>query len=327
MHTELLEILRCPLTGQRLALEAPVFHDDFIHEGWLVTEDGHHRYPIRNSIPRFVPESNYADTFGLQWNQFRQTQLDSHSGHPISANRFWKATAWSAEDIVGQWMLDAGCGAGRFAEVALQAGATVVAVDYSSAVDACYASLNKHRKLHVVQADICALPFSRGYFQFVYSLGVLQHTPDVEEAFRALPPMLASGGQICADFYWGRLITMLHTKYLLRPITKRINQRKLLKFLETVTPKLLSVSQFLGRIPRLGRVLKRIVPIADYTGVYPLDANQLQEWALLDTFDMLASRYDNPQTVDTVRRFFENAGLAQVDVVHAGHLVGRGHKN
>ena len=166
MRIELLEILRCPQSGQRLTLEQAEYLDREIHSGWLVAEDGRHRYPVRDFIPRFVPESNYADNFGMQWNTFRQTQLDSHSGHPISANRFWKATAWRPEDISGQWVLDAGCGAGRFAEVALQAGAKVVALDYSSAVDACYANLRHYPNLHVVQGDIYALPFPSRLFSF-----------------------------------------------------------------------------------------------------------------------------------------------------------------
>jgi len=326
VNQELLELLRCPQTGQRLLLEQPVYRDQQIHSGWLVTESGQHRYAIRNFIPRFVPELNYAGNFGMQWNKFRQTQLDSFSGHPISANRFWKATGWSPDALSGQWVLDVGCGAGRFAEVALQTGAKVVALDYSSAVDACYANLKHHPNLHVVQGDIYHLPLLKGFSPFVYSLGVLQHTPDVGRAFAALPPMVAEGGRLCVDYYWKRIRTMLHAKYLLRPITKRMPEDKLLNLLQCIVPTLLPVSQHLGRIPVVGRVLKRFVPVADYTGIYPLSAQQLQEWALLDTFDMLAPEYDNPQTSTTVRRWFEKAGLVDVEVFHEGHLVGRGRK-
>jgi SAM-dependent methyltransferase len=299
---------------------------DEIESAWLVSEDGKQRYPIRAGIPRFVPASNYADNFGMQWNKFRLTQLDSHSGHPISADRFWKATGWRPEDIRGRWVLDVGCGAGRFAEVALQAGAKVVALDYSSAVDACYANLQGHPNLHVVQGDIYALPFVRAFFPFVDSLGVLQHTPDGRRAFEALPPLVAEGGKLCVDYYWKRIRTMLHTKYLLRPVTKRMSQEKLFKLLEARVPALLRVSQSLRRIPALGRFLQRAVPVADYTGAYPLDARQLEEWALLDTFDMLAPEYDNPQTPKTVRRWFEAAGLHGIEVFHEGHLVARGRK-
>jgi len=307
-------------------LEGGGDNSQYVEEGWLVSEDNQHRYAVHKGIPRFVPQSNYADNFGMQWNHFRQTQLDSHSGLPISTDRFWRATSWSPMSIKGQWVLDAGCGAGRFAEVALKAGAKVVALDYSSAVDACYANLKHYPNLNVVQGDIYALPFAPQTFPFVYSLGVLQHTPDVAKAFAALPPMVRGGGRLCADFYWRRFITMMHAKYLFRPLTKRMPQPKLFKLLERWVPGLLALSQLLGRVPLLGRVLKRIVPVADYTGVFPLSEKQLKEWALLDTFDMLAPTYDNPQSATTVRQWFDEAGLLDVEIGHWSHLVGRGSK-
>ena len=61
--------------------------------------------------------------------------MDSYSGQSISSDRFWMATGWTKEEVEGKWILDVGCGSGRFAEVALEAGAKVIAIDYSSAVD------------------------------------------------------------------------------------------------------------------------------------------------------------------------------------------------
>lgn len=158
MNSELLSILRCPNTGQRLIL---IDGDDNITNTGLrlLSEDRQHKYPIQNGIPRFVAQSNYADNFGMQWNHFAKTQLDRHSGHPISAERFWKATGWHPSDLNGKWVLDIGCGSGRFAEIALSAGAHVVALDYLSAVDACWANLKHFSNLYVVQGDIYSLPF------------------------------------------------------------------------------------------------------------------------------------------------------------------------
>ena len=292
--------------------------------GWLVTGDGTHRYPIREFIPRFVPESNYADNFGMQWNMFRQTQLDSYSGHPISTERFWRTTGWSPERLRGQWVLDCGCGAGRFAEVALSAGAKVVAIDYSSAADACYANLRHNENLHVVQADIYALPLAREAFPFVYSLGVLQHTPDVEKAFSALPPMVAPGGELCADFYEMTWKHRLLPRHFLRIFTTRMSKPRLFALCERTVPLLMSVSQRLARIPRFGRVLVRIVPVADYTGLYPLAQHQLEEWALLDTFDWLSPQYDQPQQRRTVTKWIASSGFQKIDVVKAGFMVVRG---
>jgi SAM-dependent methyltransferase len=324
MHIEVLDILRCPQTRQRLVLQEAEHCSGRIRAGWLVSESGGHRYPIRNFVPRFVPKSNYADTFGMQWNEFRRTQLDSYSGQSISANRFWAATGWRPCDMAGQWVLDAGCGAGRFAEVALQAGANVVALDYSSAVDACYANLKHYANLHVVQGDIYALPVAQHFFSYVYSLGVLQHTPDVARAFAALPVMLAGGGRLCVDFYEKSWHSLILPKYWLRPVTRRISQARLFAILEWVVPRLLPLSCALSGVPIVGRALRRFVPVANYSGILPLDARQQLEWALLDTFDWLSPRFDSPQTPDTLRRWLNDAGLREIDVLRAGHLVGRG---
>lgn len=326
MKLELMELLRCPKTGQRLIFDGADSTKQNIESGWLVSEDGHQRYPIRDGIPRFVPQSNYADNFGMQWNYFRQTQLDSYSGHPISAGRFWKATGWSPDDLKDQWVLDVGCGAGRFAEVAINAGAKVVALDYSSAVDACYANLKQHPNLHVVQGDIYALPLAPETFPFVYSIGVLQHTPDVAKAFAALPCMVRRGGRLCVDYYEKTWKSMLLPKYWLRPVTKRLPKTTLFLFLQKAVPVLLPISRALGGIPVAGLWLKRLVPVLSYYGILPLSDQQQREWSLLDTFDMFAPKYDSPQTSATAMLWMELAGMKDIEILKAGHLVARGKK-
>ena len=86
---------------------------------------------------------------------------------------------------------------------------------------------------------------------------------------------------------------------------------------------LLAAIHMLGRVPLVGRVLKRLVPVADFTGIFPLSEQQLKEWVLLDTFDMLSPTYDSPQSAATVQCWFEEAKLVGIEVGHWGHLVGR----
>ena len=47
--------------------------------GSVNTECGH-GYPIIRGIPRFVGAENYSKDFGIQWNMFPKTQLDSWTG-------------------------------------------------------------------------------------------------------------------------------------------------------------------------------------------------------------------------------------------------------
>jgi SAM-dependent methyltransferase len=217
-----------------------------------------------------------------------------------------------------------GCGAGRFAEVALEAGAHVFAVDYSTAVDAARENLHRFAGVHVLQADLHHLPFAPRTFDFVYALGVLQHTPDVQAAFAALPPMAAPGGRLCVDFYMRTWRTALTPYYWMRPLTKRLPKDRLFAVLERAVPMMLPIRRRVARVPGVGAYLKRLMPVADYDGVLPLDERQLAEWALLDSFDWLAPEYDHPQRAATVRRWLERAGVQEIEVLKAGHLVGRG---
>ena len=151
MQKDFLEILRCPVTGSKLNLVINEENNGKIKNGFLVSQTNSIiQYPIVNFIPRFVPKSNYADNFGFQWNKFSKTQFDSYTKQPITYNRFWKATGWDANDMKDQFVLDAGCGSGRFAEISLQSNAKVVAIDFSNAVDAAYQNLGNYSNLLLV---------------------------------------------------------------------------------------------------------------------------------------------------------------------------------
>jgi SAM-dependent methyltransferase len=280
-------------------------------------------YPVVNGIPRFVSAENYASNFGFQWSRFRRTQLDSYSGKPISRDRFVRETGWAAQQLAGSLTLDLGCGAGRFAEIALSFGATVVAVDYSSAVDACLANLSDER-LHIVQADVYALPFEPATFDFVYSLGVIQHTPDVARTVAALVRALKPGGEIVVDVYRKHWKGWLHPRMWLRPFSTRMNEGGLFRMVERTAPAMLKVSNAVGALPVVGAPLRRLVPVANYAGQLPLSPEQLEQWAILDTYDWLSPKYDQPQTAETLRRWFVDAGLSDVMVFKSDHLTARG---
>ena len=271
-----------------------------------------------------MPPPKAPDHFGMQWNLFPGTQLDSVSGQPISRDRFLRFTGWDPEELRGKDVLDAGCGAGRFAEVALSFGARVVAVDNTAAVDACRRNLGAHPGLDVVQADLYRLPFVPESFDFVYCLGVLQHAPDVKRAFMALPRQLKKGGRLAVDLYPRLWRNLLWPKYWLRPLTRRLSPRALYVLVARVFPALYPISQALGRVPFAGRQLRYAVPVANYEGVLPLTPAQLREWALLDTLDMLGPRYDQPQSPETLRGWFVEAGLSDIRVSRMGFLVGTG---
>lgn len=326
MRRATLALLRCPGCAAPLALEGDAGDAEEIEEGRLACPACGQGWPIERGIPRFVGQDNYAENFGVQWNLYRRVQLDSHTGRPVSRNRFQAYTGWTGDDLAGALVLDAGCGAGRFAEVALAMGARVIAIDYSNAVDAARDNLAGTGDIDFVQADINALPFAPGRFDHVYCLGVLQHTPDPARSFAALAEMVAAGGRLAVDVYAKVWKNLFFAKYWIRPVTKRIRPATSLRLVNRLFPPLYRLSLLVCRIPLAGHYLRYMIPVANYTNVYPLTKAQLREWALLDTYDMWAPAYDKPQRLKTLAGWFGQAGFEDVETFHAGFFVGRGTK-
>jgi SAM-dependent methyltransferase len=275
----------------------------------------------RNGIPRFVPDDGYSESFGEQWNRYRRVQLDSATGKPLSRERLFSGTGWP-ERLDGERVLEVGAGAGRFTEVLLEAGAEVWAVDASSAVDAARENLGEHEHLHLAQADLFELPVARGAFDRVLCFGVLQHTPDPRRAFLTVCEHARPGGWVAADVYRRQpYVDRWSAKTLWRPLTKRLPRTMLRRAVEWYVPRWLPVDTRLARIPKLGRFLTALVPCWNYTGLLDLDREQLRAWAILDTFDALSPRYDQPQTLEHVRAWVAEAGLEDAEVAYGGNGI------
>lgn len=326
MKYSLIPLLRCLKCDSTFSLTEAQAREGEVESGLLSCSGCRASYPIVRFIPRFVPSDNYADSFGFQWSRFRQTQLDSYSGIKVSRDRFLHQTAWAPESLAGAAVLDVGCGAGRFTEIALSLGAKVFAIDYSAAVDACWQNFGPHPNLQILQADIYSLPFHPASFDYVYCFGVLQHTPDPHKALLALPAQVKPGGRLAVDFYMRCWSSFFEPRYWLRPITTRVPHPTLFQAVLRSVPVLLPVSRAIGRVPVVGRMLRRLVPVANYEGIQPLNRRQLHEWAVLDTFDWLSPAYDQPQTPDVLQSWLEEADLEEIEVLKVIHLVGRGRK-
>lgn len=308
MREKLIEVLAEPGTGAALRLEDARRDGEQITEGRLVSELTGAAFPIVRGIPRFVPDEAYTHSFGRQWNHFRTAQVDSATGAGESAARFDAETGWQAADLQGKWLLDAGCGAGRFAEVAAARGAQVVALDFSSAVEAAAETLRRFPNADVVQGDLLRPPLRQGRFDFAYCIGVAQHTPDPPAAVASVVRCVHPDGRFSFTIYARQPWTRLHAKYLLRPLTRRLPPQTLLKGIEAAMPVVYPLTDRLFRVPVIGRVARFLLPVATYTRRPEFTEQQRYEEAVLDTFDMLAPRYDQPMTFTEVEDVLRQTG-------------------
>jgi SAM-dependent methyltransferase len=273
-------------------------------------------YPIVAAIPRFVAGEDYSDTFGRQWNRWTRTQHDSMNGMMTFRDRFLRYTGWTLDGLAGKTVVDAGCGAGPYLDVVEGHAATVIGFDLSHAVDAAYRLHGQRPNVHLAQGDIFNPPIRRGIADHLFTFGVVQHTPDPERAFRSLIPIVKKGGEIAVWVY--RKSVIPQPSYWLRRLTAGMREPRASQFLEWYVPKAYAVSGAFGKVPKLGRYLRRLVPVADYRDRVQMTDEQYREWAMLDTHDMLITRYTHPQRWNDLLRW--TRGLEQVRKPHTREM-------
>jgi len=315
--------LRCPV--HRAAFSTDALESD--QDGTLRASCGC-AFPVRKGIPRFVRDETYADAFGLQWNDYRTTQLDSHTGVAISKERLARCVGGHLEDLRSARVLEVGCGAGRFTEVLLTAGANVFAVDLSSAVDANYANCSDAPGYFVCQADVESLPVAPASFDAVIALGMIQHTPSPERTIEALAKSVRPGGLVVVDHYLPlprlkRLLRALTPRGILRQILIRLPPRASLRATDALVHALLPIHRMLWRhgpiADRVRAVWLRLSPVFDYYESYPELGEHLAEWALLDTHDGLTDHYKHGRTPSELAKALRAAGLEVIDSRKSGN--------
>jgi SAM-dependent methyltransferase len=275
-------------------------------ENGLICSVCQRQYPVVKNVARFVDAQHYAGSFGFQWLTFRDTQLDTDESRRSEAD-FRRRTGFTPEDLAGKLVLDVGCGMGRFAEVATRWGAFVVGIDLSLAEEAASENL-KDRDSAFFQADVFHLPFAPGSFDYIYSIGVLHHTPDCEQAFKALPGLLKPGGRIAIWLYsgynkWYRMSDVY------RRVTRKMSPKTVYRLAHVAVP-MYGFHQFLRAIPLVGKPISGVMKY-----LLPMSFNPDPRWRVLDTLDWYSPWYQSKHTYEEVFRWFEECGLQDLRVI------------
>jgi SAM-dependent methyltransferase len=232
----------------------------------------------------------------------------------LSRDRFSKTTGWPAR-MEGERILEAGCGAGRFTQLALDTSADVYAFDLSLAVEAAWRNNSGAPNLSMFQASIYEIPLRKASFDKIFCMGVLQHCPDVAAAFRSLLPYLRPGGEIVIDVY-EKQSGFPPLKYIVRPILRPLGAQGIYKLLTWLIPPAFEIKKALHKIPVVGPQIGRFIPIGPISHAPRLiyTDEQLKQVKILSALDMYSPVYDQPQTMETVQQWFADAGLIDVQL-------------
>jgi SAM-dependent methyltransferase len=256
MRSWALDLLVCPECRSKLTVQATECVGDVVVAGTLTCASGH-QFPVVRRIPRFVQhqldadQARTRDSFGYEWTERYPDHGHTEAERQAERDIFLEYTRTVPSDFRGKLVLDGGCGNGRYAKLANDWGARVMAVDISSAVEIAAANLHDRPEVDVVQADLFRLPFPPSSFDVVYSVGVLHHTPDARGAFDAIRPLVKPGG-FFSIFVHGQGNRVLYaTNRWLRAWTAKTSYKTSWRFSLVLT----AAGKVLEKIPFVGPML------------------------------------------------------------------------
>jgi SAM-dependent methyltransferase len=248
--------------------------------------------------------------YGLQWNRFRIVRPEEDRA------TFWNRTGLEPDSLAGKCVLDGGCGMGRYLRVAAEAGARVVGIDLSEATRAARDITRDYLEAHVLRGDLLRTPFAAGSFDHIYSLGVLDHTPDPRSAFLELATLLKPGGRIVIWVYPKERPALERIINLHRAVSRRLPLGLLLLMSRAMAP--------VGGIKR--RLMLSRNPVLAKSGValnlltIGVSMHPDPEVRICDTLDWYAPKYLSRHTFDEVAGWFREAGLVDIVDVSQGQM-------
>ncbi|MGE4001979.1 MAG: methyltransferase domain-containing protein [Planctomycetaceae bacterium] len=283
MNESLLALLRCPGTGDPLTLS-----DDGLA---LTSREGSSTFPIIGGIPRFT-QSEHLSSFGRQWTRYEVAHDDEDRA------TFQAKTGLTLGELAGLRILDAGCGGGRYAKVAGEAGATVIGVDHTEAVEKAASLCALLPNVQFVQADLKRLPFEPQSFDAAFSVGVMHHDADTRRVFDAVAPMVKPGGRLSVWLYRRNQWWQERLNDRLRRRTTSMCPERLERWCRW--------GAALGGVPILNKTLNKVVSFSNH----PCFENRL-----CDTFDWYAPQFQHHHTTDELTEWFRAAGFREINVL------------
>ncbi len=225
------------------------------------------------------------------------------------------------------YVLDVGCGTGRWTKYLAPKVGFIEAVDPSDAILAADKLLGKTDNVRLSKASIETLPFDDEAFDFVMSIGVLHHIPNTRQALIDCVKKVKKGGYFFVYLYYNLdrrgpfYKTLFYSSDAIRKIVSRL-PGKIKHFICDI----LAVVFYMPFI-LLGRFFK-VLGFKDLAKRTPLHGYQNRSFFMIrnDALDRFGTRLEQRFSKKEIIEMMEAAGLTDI-IVSTGipfyHAVGK----
>jgi SAM-dependent methyltransferase len=159
-------------------------------------------YIVKNNILTFIESTPFSGKgFEYQWLRRGQGDFESETLYGktsgVEYEQFFNHLEIDFKDIDGKYILDAGCGSARMLDILSKRHvAKFYGIDLSSSL-----YNNNCEDINLVRGSLMKIPFKENTFDFIWSGGVLHHTPSPKIAFANLVRLLKPQGKIYIWLY------------------------------------------------------------------------------------------------------------------------------
>jgi len=268
-------------------------------------------------------DKKVVDEFGEEWLKFSEF-----------TDKIIKEAAEEYFDIVSEkivnkqtYMLDIGCGTGRWTKYLSSRAGFIEAVDPSAAIFAADKLLKNVENVRLTKASVDTLPFADETFDFAMSIGVLHHIPDTQQAMRDCVKKVKRGGYFYVYLYYnldrsGFLFkTLFNLSDLIRKVVSKFPGR-----LKKIVCDVLAVVIYMPLILWVRFLV--LIGLRSVARKMPLSAYNNKSFFIIrnDALDRFGTRLEQRFSEEEVEKMMKNCGLSEVLIspgVPYYHAVGK----